>query len=364
MPKINGSEDGLEFNVNLTHGSSFIKISDPVLPSSEYDEAVGLHVINSSGDNYTEIKSFVDSAYCISKTGIYGKFGSYYSTIEANSFEDEANVVLISSYNTNNGSYFSRITLDQGSIKLVCNSSNNLSKTGYLTFRCFEQSSTFSLVPDCDLGYKVDLGTSSKKFGTIYADTYAGTVEQALKDGNGNTITSTYIKSIEDTSSLGIKCTKGDNTYSYFQIKESLADAVSQPDSYDEIGTIRLARFELKSNRVSQWGDSAHYFRAGSIYKNSDTVADTLGWWGELKELSCGLALYTDKNDKLFYGYSNEFDGDSFQPQPGTTITFPNSLTGEWKILNAIYDNQFRGNTGDVPLYYWIVMVVKIGSAS
>lgn len=365
VPKINGSEDGLEFDLNTEAGGSVIKVCVNPTDKSDLDTAHGISVDNTTTvTGYTNIhstiESLVDPDGLTSYLNTNTSFSTYFTSIRSYSTEDEAVISLVAENVIGQGDLKSTLKLTQGNIQLITTSYNDPTKECNLTF-CIksEQNKLFYLYPSAPTNYKVDLGDSSHKFGTIYADTYAGTVEQASKDGSGNTITSTYIKSIEDTSSLGIKCTKGDNTYSYFQIKESLADAVSQPDSYDEIGTIRLARFELKSNRVSQWGDSAHYFRAGSVYKNGDTVADTLGWWGELKELSCGLALYTDKNDKLFYGYSNEFDGDS-----GTTITFPNSLTGEWKILNAIYDNQFRGSSGDVPLYYWIVLVVKIGSAS
>lgn len=175
VPVVNGSADGFEFNFNFTDGSSFIKINDPVLPSSAYDHSVGLHIINSTGNNnYAEIQSFVDDAYCESKTGIYSKFSTYYTTIEAASEEDESKIMLLSSYVRSDGTYFSRITLRQGDITLSCNYFNDLSKVGELKFDS-GNSNVFYLMPSCPNGYKVNLGTSANKFGTVYSETYEGT---------------------------------------------------------------------------------------------------------------------------------------------------------------------------------------------
>jgi hypothetical protein len=368
VPVVNGSADGFEFNINFTDGSSFIKINDPVLPSSEYDQGVGLRVKNSSGDNnYADIQSFVDSAACISRTGIYGKFGSYYSTIEANSFEDEATVVLISSYNTNDGPYFSRITIDQGSIKLACNSYNNRSKTGYLTFRCFEQSSTFSLVPDCDPGYKVDLGTSADKFGTVYAETYAGTVEQASKDALGNNIDD-YINSLITFASgssgiapFSLGYSRGNYQDGQLNLSETVANIIGKSMFAGlAFGQVMLAVFHLEQN-ISEWNSGTKNFTYGYIYDSSETTDNTkLAYYGNLYEFSFGLSIFgrDTTTDQAQYCWSNQF-----QHSEDATTHFPRKLTGKWLFLNSIYDYHNSSSTASyMPVGYWVVLVVKYGA--
>jgi hypothetical protein len=367
VPVVNGSSDGFEFNVNLTHGSSFIKISDPVLPSSEYDQAVGLHVINSSGDNnYAEIQSFVDSAYGISKTGIYNKFSTYYATVETDTNEDDGRIMLLSSYARSDGTYFSRITLTQGNITLSCNYFNDLSKVGELKFDS-GNSNVFYLMPSCPNGYKVNLGTSANKFGTVYAETFNGTAEKASKDAFGNNIDD-YINSLITFGSgssgiapFSLGYSRGNYQDHQLNLSETVANIIGKSMFAGlAFGQVMLAVFRLEQN-ISEWYSGTKNFTYGYIYDSSETTDNTkLAYYGNLYEFSFGLSMFgrDTTTDQEQYCWSNQF-----QHSEDVTTHFPRKLTGKWLFLNSIYDYHNSSSTASyMSVGYWVVLVVKYGA--
>ena len=370
VPKINGSEDGLEFDLNTDNGGSVIKVCANPTDKPNLDTAHGISVDNTTTvTGYTNIHSTIESlvdpdglkSYLNANTS----FSTYLTSIRSYSAEDEAVISLIAESVIGQGDYKATLRITQGNIQLGTTSYNDPTKEGFLTF-CIkdEQNKLFSLYPSASTNYKVDLGDSSHKFGTIYADTYAGTVERAEKDAYGNTI-SDYISGLnafatgsQSPAPFCLGFIRGDNTSGKINLSETVANIIGKSMfSSIPFGQLMLAVFKLE--KPLDWVSFAGKYQTyGQIY-DSSTSSDntTLAYYGKLYEFSFGLSEFnTDTSTgQRLYCWT-----DQYQDTEDVTTHFPRELTGKWLLLNSIYDYTSSQNNY-MSIGYWVVLVLRFG---
>lgn len=373
VPKINGSEDGLEFDLNTEAGGSVVKVCVNPTDKSDLDTAHGISVDNTTTvtgftNIHSTIESLVDPDGLTSYLNTNTSFSTYFTSIRSYSTEDEAVISLVAESVVGQGDIKSTLRIDQGKIQLSTTSSNNPTKEGLLTF-CIrdEQNKRFSLYPSAPTNYKVDLGDSSHKFGTIYADTYAGTVERAEKDTDGNTISyyisslGTYASSEQSPSPFCLSFGRGDGSIGKINLSETVANIIGKSMfSSIPFGQLMLAVFNLEQN-IAEWHTSTKYFTYGTVYDSSETADNTkLAYYGNLYEFSFGLSEFgtdTTTGQRLFC-WTNQY-----QATEDATTHFPRKLTGKWLLLNSIYDYHNSSSTANyMSVGYWVVLVVKYGA--
>lgn len=375
VPKINGSEDGLEFDLNTEAGGSVIKVCANPTDKPDLDTAHGISVDNTTTvTGYTNIhstiESLVDPDGLTSYLNTNTSFSTYFTSIRSRSTEDEAVISLVAESVIGQGDYKATLRITQGNIQLSTTSYNDPTKEGFLTF-CIsnEQNKLFSLYPSAPTNYKVDLGTSNNKFGTIYADTYAGTVERAEKDAYGTPITD-YISSLGAYSSSDqspdpfcLSFGRGDGSIGKINLSETVANIIGKSMfSSIHFGQLMLAVFRLEQN-ILEWDSGTKNFTYGYVYDSSETTDNTkLAYYGNLYEFSFGLSIFgrDTTTDQEQYCWSNQF-----QHSEDATTHFPRKLTGKWLFLNSIYDYHNSSSTSTasyMSVGYWVVLVVKYGA--
>jgi hypothetical protein len=295
-------------------------------------------------------------------------FSTYFTSIRSYSAEDEAVISLVAESVVGQGDIKATLRITQGNIQLSTTSSNDPSKEGLLTF-CIrdEQNKLFSLYPSAPTNYKVDLGDPSHKFGTIYADTYAGTVERAEKDAYGTPITDyvtglgAYASDAQSPDPFCLSYGRGDGSFGKINISETVASIIGK-SMFSEMrfGQVMLAVFHLEQN-IAEWNSGTKRFTYGYIYDSSETTDNTkLAYYGNLYEFSFGLSIFgrDTTSDQAQYCWSNQF-----QHSEDATTHFPRKLTGKWLFLNSIYDYHNSSSTASyMPVGYWVVLVVKYGA--
>jgi hypothetical protein len=222
-------------------------------------------------------------------------------------------------------------------------------------------------MPSCPNGYKVNLGTSANKFGTVYAETFNGTAEKASKDAFGNNIDD-YINSLITFGSgssgiapFSLGYSRGNYQDHQLNLSETVANIIGKSMFAGlAFGQVMLAVFRLEQN-ISEWYSGTKNFTYGYIYDSSETTDNTkLAYYGNLYEFSFGLSMFgrDTTTDQEQYCWSNQF-----QHSEDVTTHFPRKLTGKWLFLNSIYDYHNSSSTASyMSVGYWVVLVVKYGA--
>lgn len=371
VPKINGSEDGLEFDLNTEAGGSVIKVCANPTDKPDLDTAHGISVDNTTTvTGYTNIhstiESFVDPDGLKSYLNANTSFSTYLTSIRSYSAEDEAVISLIAESVIGQGDYKATLRITQGNIQLGTTSYNDPTKSGSLTF-CIkdEQNKLFSLYPSASTNYKVDLGDSSHKFGTIYADTYAGTVERAEKDAYGNNIDDYIISLItfgsgsSGTAPFSLGYSRGNYQDHQLNISETVANIIGKSIFAGlSFGQLMLAVFKLE--KPLEWPSFTDKYQAyGNIYDSSESSDNTkLAYYGKLYEFSFGLTYFQQdqSTSQRMYCWT-----DQFQASQDATTHFPRELTGKWLLLNSIYDYTSSQNNY-MSIGYWVVLCLRFGN--
>lgn len=371
VPKINGFSDGIEFDLNTDNGGSIIKVCANPTDKPDLDTAHGISVDNTTTvTGYTNIHSTIESlvdpdglkSYLNANTS----FSTYLTSIRSYSEEDEATISLVAESVIGQGDYKATLRITQGHIELSTTSYNDPTKEGFLTF-CIknEQNKLFSLYPSASTNYKVDLGDSSHKFGTIYADTYAGTVEQASKDGSGNTITdyinslSTFVTGSASPAPFSIGFERGNGNSTMLNLCETVANILGKSlFAGMAFGQLMLAVFKLEKSL--EWPSFTDKYQTyGNIYDSSESSDNTkLAYYGKLYEFSFGLTYFQQdqSTSQRMYCWT-----DQFQASQDATTHFPRELTGKWLLLNSIYDYTSSQNNY-MSIGYWVVLCLRFGN--